>query len=416
MSQRFDVPGAQNLEMSVVGSVLYLYCDLSRSLGASSSGKSVLISSSSGNKPLGKSGAFIGFNVFTKSLDRRDLSTSGVGELRQKDFTAVGDGCQWRVEEDAKTLCVKIDFDAVTARAASSGKSMLLATTSGNKPIASSGLSCGLNCYYPTAGTFAVARLAEGAAPEDELQVGQSRSLEGGFTVTYAAVNKLTMEYTYRVEDMADGHVTSTPSFRLGDLTVVLSVAAVKAARARKETTGASTKVSPGQSTTTTTTSPHGGFLQEGSKEEKVRNVTATCTAAAGVQKKQASNEDADPDVAYDLVFTVDPTRRYGRSSSGKSLTVASTGGFQHVVDRDGRVVCRANLNSYRPAPPITDEEVARTVKKVLAAKPQADLAGLSFKDVLAEVMAGLGAGEAMKEGLRGRVKEEVAAFVKNLA
>ncbi|KPA85524.1 hypothetical protein ABB37_01798 [Leptomonas pyrrhocoris] len=399
MRQRFDFPGTQNLQMMVDNAVLYLYCDLSRSLGASTSGRSVLISSSSGNKPLGKSGAFLGFNVFTKSLEKRDLTNAGIGALLTDDFTAVGDGCQWRIEKDEKTLCVKIDFSKVTARAAASGKSMLLATTSGNRSIADSGLSCGLNCYYPTSETFTVAQLAEGASPADELHVGHCADLDGGFKVTYVAANKMTLQYTYRTEDMADGHVASMPAFRLKDLTVMLYVAAVKAARARTE----SVSMSPASLQSQGSTGAHGDFLKEDGKEDKVRNVVVACTPTSAAE-------------AYNLEFTFDPTKNYGRSSSGKSLTVASTGGFQRVVDREGRVVCRVSLNGYRPTPPVADDEIATAVEKVLSAKEEASLGELSFKDVLAEVMRELGAGEAMKEALRARVKGEVATYLKRVS
>ncbi|KPI85413.1 hypothetical protein ABL78_5538 [Leptomonas seymouri] len=403
MPQRFDISGAQNLQMMVDGTVLYLYCDLSENFNTSASGKSVLISSSGGNKPLGKSGALLGLNIFTKSLEKRDLSKAGIGVLCTKDFTAVGDGCHWRIEDDMKTLCVKIDFDKVKARAAASGKSILLATTSGNKPIASSGLSCGLNCYYPATGTFDVALLTEGASPEDGLRVGQSADLDGGFKVVYISANEMAIHYTYRKEDMADGHVASMPSFRLKDLTVTLYVAAVKAVRSRTESASAS----PAPLQSQGSAGAHGGFLKEDGKEDKVRNVVVACAPA---------DVDTAGSDAHTLELTFDPTQSYGRSSSGKSMTVAATGGFQRVVDREGRVICRVNLNAYRPAPSITNDEVAAAVKKVLSGKPKATLASLPFKDVLAEVMEEVGARETMKEALRATVKTEVAAYLKDMA
>lgn len=412
MSQRADLPGAQNLQMSVDKSILYLYCDLAKSVGPSSSGKTVLISSSSGNKPLGKSGAFLGFNIYTKSLESRNLTASGVGELRTDAFTAVGVGCQWRVEADGHTLCIKVDFGAVTPRAAASGKSMLLATTSGNKLIAKSGLSCGLNLYYPAAGTFTASRLMEGAAAGDELQVGQTATLDGGFVVHYAAANTLSVQFAFRPEEMADGHVASLPSFRLGDVTVALSIGAIKAARARTEKAGDSTpkKVSGGGG--------QGGFVLAEGKENKVCNVSVTCapaSASASTKKKEKREQDGEA-AAYDLVFTLDPTQQHKRTASGKSLTVASTAGFQRIADAAGNEVCRASLNAYRPAPPLTDDEIVAAVEAVLSAKPASDLPDLSFRDVLAEVMEALGVGETMKDSLRTTAKDAVTAFLKRAA
>lgn len=408
MASCYELPGTKNLQMSVDGAVLYLYCDLSKDLGPSSSGKSTLITSSSGNKPIGKSGAFLGLNIFTKSLDKRDLTAKGVGELQSADFTAVGDGCEWRIEEDAKTLRIKIDFAAVKPRPGASGKSILLATTCGNKPIASTGLICGLNCYHPAATAFDVTQLAAGAAPEDALQVGASVDLEGGFTVTYAAADKLSLQYRYLTADMADGHVASMPAFRLGDLTVALCVGAVKAARARTEKDASAAP--PSSDTRDVATNPHGQLLQAEDEDDKVRNVFVKCAADAD------ADTTATPADAYDLELTVDPTARLGRSSSGKSMTVASTGGYQRVVDAAGRVVCRVSLNAYVPAPPFTADEIAAAVETVLSAKEAATLSSLSFKDVLSEVMAEMGAAEAMKDSLRDKVKEKVGSFLKSQA
>ena len=44
-------------------------------------------------------------------------------------------------------LCIRIDFANVKGRTASSGKSILLATSGGIKPVGNTKIMCGLNCY-----------------------------------------------------------------------------------------------------------------------------------------------------------------------------------------------------------------------------------------------------------------------------
>lgn len=413
--------GAKNLRMMVVQSVLFLYCDLSKDCGASSSGKSVLISTSSGNKPLGKSSAFLGLNIFTKSLDKRDLSSTATEALRTTSFTDVGDGCQWRIEEDGVTLCIRVDFTTIQKRLGASGKSMLLATTGGNKPIGGTGLICGLNCYHPVDKAFDASQLAAGNGGEDEVQVGQTRPMEGGFAVSYTTPTEMHVTYTYRAEEMADGHTASLPACFVGDLKVTVFVCAPKAARARTEKTA--TKATEEDEKHAASSSPtpflsqasgpncSGDLSLERGKDSKVRNVTVTCTTAPA-QGEEAAASPGSHSGAYTIDLCFDPTLSFGRSLSGKWVTVASTGGFQRVVDAEDRAVCRFSLYAGRPAPPLSEAEITAAVRAVLAAKPKARLPSLSFKEVLTEVMSMLDLSEAMKETVKPKIKEAVMAFV----
>lgn len=423
MAQRRDVVGAKNLQMRVDGSVLFLYADLSTDCGASSSGKSVLISTSSGNKPIGKSGAFLGFNIFTKFIEKRDLSATATAALRASTFTEVGDGCQWRMEDGGTTLCVRIDFASVKKRLGASGKSMLLATTGGNKPIAATGLSCGLNCYHPADKPFDASQLAAGDAAEESLQVGQTRAMEGGFTVRYAADNALHVAFDFRAEDMADGHTATLPPCVVGDIKVAMYVAAPKASRTRTEPAVSSQRSSGGASTApsaagspsssqVTRTTSSGDLLLEDGRAEKVRNIAVTCTPVSTTESTRVP-PSSQPD-AYTIDIAFDPTLKLGYSASGKSVTVASTGGFQRAVDSQGRVVCRVSLNAYRPAAPLSDADVTATVKAVLGDKPKADLASLSFKAVLGEVSDTLGLNAAMQDTYKPKIKEAVVAFLRS--
>ncbi|KAG5474606.1 hypothetical protein LSCM4_03779 [Leishmania orientalis] len=425
MSERWDMTGAKNLQMTVAQSVLFLYCDLSKHCGESSSGKSVLISSSCGNKPLGKSGAFLGLNIFAKSLEKRELSSKATEALRSPSFTDVGEGCQWRIEEDDATLCIRIDFATVTKRLGASGKSMLLATTGGNKPIAGTGLMCGLNCYYPVGKTFDASQLAVGNTAEDVLQVGQAHSFEGGFCVLYTAPTEMHVTYTYCAEKMADGHTASLPACCVGDLKVAMFVSAPKAARARTEKT-TEKMTGEGQLSTTSSsltpslsqlspTNSSDFLLVESGMDKKVRNVTVTC-APVTAQSAQTPTSSGSRSDAYTIDLRFDPTQSFGRSSSGKCLLVATTGGFQRVVDAEDHIVCRLSLNAYRPAPPLSEEEITTAVQAVLATKPKAQLLSLSFKELLTEVVSVLGLSEPMKEAMKPKIKEAAVAFLQEAA
>lgn len=88
------LPGSKNVSMTVKNGVLQLWIDLNKDFGESSSGKSVVIASSCGNKPLGESNAFLGLNLFVKSLDARDLSSKGIDSLlTSSQFHDCGESC-----------------------------------------------------------------------------------------------------------------------------------------------------------------------------------------------------------------------------------------------------------------------------------------------------------------------------------
>ena len=55
--------GSRNVSAKVEGRILTLTIDLDASFGRSASGKSTIVASTGGNKPLGE-GTFIGLNVY----------------------------------------------------------------------------------------------------------------------------------------------------------------------------------------------------------------------------------------------------------------------------------------------------------------------------------------------------------------
>jgi len=56
----------QNAQLAVSGNILTITVDLSTSQGPSKSGKTIIIATSSGNKPIEGTDAVIGLNVYRK--------------------------------------------------------------------------------------------------------------------------------------------------------------------------------------------------------------------------------------------------------------------------------------------------------------------------------------------------------------
>ena len=64
MSERRN--SMENLDIKVKGNVLTITVDLSKQLGPSASGKSMVIASSRGNQPIPGTEAIAGINIYTK--------------------------------------------------------------------------------------------------------------------------------------------------------------------------------------------------------------------------------------------------------------------------------------------------------------------------------------------------------------
>lgn len=388
MSSKTSIVGAKNLQIEVDGSTLYLYCDLSKDFGISSSGKSTIISSSSGNKALGKSNAFIGLNIFTSNLERRDLTAEGVGALKSANYTELSSGFSWRIDEkDGVTLCIKIDFTAVTERLASSGKSKLLATTGGNKPIAATGLLCGLNCYYAATACFDVSKLSDSSDSQLDVKCGDIVDVGNGFQLHYKSSTDVTLSCTYDKESAGDGDTVALPPFRLKDLVISLLISPPKPKREKKE------------AATSSESSPSGdlpkhpsGFVVKSAEKSPIRNVTVVCTL---IEKGK-----------YNIAVSFDATLKLGWTSSGKSLTVASTGGFQLLADVNDAVVCRLNLNVYRPTAPLTATEMEEAARRVLNIRPKEEWPALSFKVVWQEASKQFNIADSQKDELKTAIQK----------
>lgn len=138
-------PNAKNIKALLhPNKRLSLFCDLSESQGQSASGKTIIISSTGGNKPIGASNAVLGLNVFCKTLESIDLSETTVAPFRT--LTEVGPGLEWQLL-DRRYLHLMMDFDNAAPKTTKSEKSTLLMSTTGIRRLGSTGVSVGLNCY-----------------------------------------------------------------------------------------------------------------------------------------------------------------------------------------------------------------------------------------------------------------------------
>eukprot|EP01062_Namystynia_karyoxenos_P016284 TRINITY_DN1593_c5_g1_i1.p1 TRINITY_DN1593_c5_g1~~TRINITY_DN1593_c5_g1_i1.p1 ORF type:complete len:424 (+),score=184.65 TRINITY_DN1593_c5_g1_i1:82-1272(+) len=135
------LPGAKNIMMGFEqgGKYLYLTVDASQNLGPSSTGKTTTVASTCGNRQIGQTNVFIGFNAFAKGdkpFDESDLDCM---------VTDAGKNLQWSREGSNVTL--KIDLTTEGEQKEGS-KNRMLATTSGNKKLGTTGIMFGLNVYH----------------------------------------------------------------------------------------------------------------------------------------------------------------------------------------------------------------------------------------------------------------------------
>eukprot|EP00796_Vickermania_ingenoplastis_P008386 gene8386-5874_t len=381
-----EVPNTKNLKVCMEGTSLFICCDLKQDCGPSSSGKTVVIASTCGNKPMGRSNAFLGLNLFVKGLDKRQLTPDAVADLKGETFTEMGSGCQWRIMSDGTTLCIKINFSDLVEKPATSGKSVLLATSSGNKPVGKTGILCGLNCYRPQGASLDLSRLSM----EDANSVGrgETREFPGGLKVTYVKGDpQVQMElFLKEVVGALDGEENASKvvsfAFSVDDVQVRLLV---------KLNGPKKLKVEP----------PAGGSGLCGG--DKLKNLS---------HKLLSVNQT---DVMY---LSFDPSQTLGPSASGKSISVSSSSGFQLVCGSSGEAICTLSINAYKPQTEatISAKDVHRAVSEVLDLVPKDEVPSLSFKSVVADVMEKLElsheAAERYKPLMKSVIKEVLSPTV----
>lgn len=388
------VDGWKNISLVTEGKTLFILSDLSKDFGVSSTGKSTIIATTSGGKPLGRSGASLGINLFVKDLQKRNLTPAAIAGLRRDEFQECGESCQWRMEADGVTLCVRIDFATAKERDASSGKTVLLATSSGFKPVGKTGVSFSLNCYRPKDAVFDPAKITEAA--EVAIAPGDAPvEVDGGYTIHYKSATVAVLSFRGNVEGFTQ--TVSLKDCRLDAVTTTLILMPPKAQRTKTEAGETKGAGAAAAAAAAGAVPREGGLLAAPS--EGVLNVKVTCTGA-------------QPNGGFTVTVTFDPSLKFGVSASGKSFIVATTAGFQSFGGSDGKVVGRLQFLAYSPAPRYPEEEVKAAVEKVLGRHSAEVLPTLTLRQVIPDVLEELGADKALKGVLKQTISDAVVGFL----
>ncbi|CUI14486.1 Hypothetical protein, putative, partial [Bodo saltans] len=282
------LPNAKNIKafLHPTSNRISLFCNLEENHGASSSGKTITIASSGGNKPLGSSNANIGLNVFCKNLESLDLSDKAIGALAN--LSEVTPGLEWQVVD--KHLHFLLDFDKTQPRVAKSEKSTLLMSSSGFKRVGATGISVNMNCYIKTGVTFNPEGLKTFA--EVPIQIPENVTVE-------VSEDGQSLLITADLSDVEVDGMTSIPSVSIGEgLTVNVHIK----------------KVSPSSSTAQAQKSP-----------SKASKKAATFVPVGDSTSVSVSGAGTD-----NVQFKLD-LQDLGFSSTGKTLLRASSKGFQQV-------------------------------------------------------------------------------------
>lgn len=133
LTERHRKLGMKNAEMSVVGNILTVTVDLSKEIGPSKSGKTIMIASSEGNKIIPGTGYRLGLNVYRTANSRQ-------GKGRVKSFKNL----EMNVEENVLTITVDLSQELGPSK---SGKTVIIASTEGNRLIFGRSEKIGMNVY-----------------------------------------------------------------------------------------------------------------------------------------------------------------------------------------------------------------------------------------------------------------------------
>jgi hypothetical protein len=271
--------------------VVSLFVDLSKDLGLSSTGKTTMVASSAGSRPLGGSGAVLGLNIFSKAT--RNLKA--IKELTGKQARC-GTGIMWEVLAP-HTLHIEMTL-TTPGKVSASGKTCLLATSSGNKPIGTTGITFGVNCFTKVGVDLNVERLAA---------------------------------LSSAVSELADGITLDNSDAKWSVLSFDLSSFKVNTP------TSINGSVPPG-ATVALTATLQSAVAAEGDEDEDAPEPQFSAVQETLNLESFASSRS--------LQLRFDRTLRFGESSSGKSIAIASSRGGKVI----GKV--KITLNAYTAAPP----------------------------------------------------------------
>jgi hypothetical protein len=131
--KRTQLSGAKNVEIEVTENVLTVTVDLSQDFGPSKSGKTTIVASTSGNKPIPGREERIGLNIYRQEGKRP-------AKGRRSEFKNV----TMAVEGDTLTLTTDLTKEFGPSK---SGRTIIVASTEGNQLVFGREEKIGLNIY-----------------------------------------------------------------------------------------------------------------------------------------------------------------------------------------------------------------------------------------------------------------------------
>ncbi|EKF38534.1 hypothetical protein MOQ_001258 [Trypanosoma cruzi marinkellei] len=376
LANAMPFPGGKNILVALEESKLYIYCDLSQDLGTTSSGKSILIATTGGSKPLGATNAFLGLNVFRNITEEPKLTDETTSKLHE--MKIMGYYCMWQVK--GHTLCMMIDFENVWGKVATTGNSVLLASSGGNKAVGKTGILCGLNCHVPLGKEFFMEKLST-IVNNDVVSVGDTVGLNEGFVVQVESETQVTLHCEYEYT-RATRRLAMLPVVIEGDISLIL-------------------------------------LLRFGDKklrsEEKAEQMKTEFAALSSKWKnlllRYGPNHNGNNGRGIvDFYLRFDPTQFSGRSFSGKSVTISSSGGWCSIGNE-----IFIMFNAHKPAPHLSHAEIRRAVQNVLESRRMEEITSLSLKKVVMLVVTALNLKGNSLVDVRGQVKEAVKEYMESL-
>ncbi|EAN85360.1 hypothetical protein C3747_10g241 [Trypanosoma cruzi] len=376
LANAIPFPGGKNILVALEESNLYIYCDLSQDLGRTSSGKNILIATTGGNKPLGATNAFLGLNVFCNITEGPKLTDETTSKLSEVEI--MGYYCMWQVK--GHTLCMMIDFENAWEKLATTGNSVVLASSGGNKAVGKTGILCGLNCHVPLGKKFLMEKLST-IVNNDFVSVGDTVELNEGFVVHVESETQVTLHCEYEYT-MATRRLAMPPVVIEGETSLILTLRFVD---------------------------------KKLRSEEKVEQMKTEFAVLSPKWKnlllRYGPNHNGNNSRGtVDFYLRFDPTQFIGRSFSGKSLTVSSSGGWCSIGNE-----IFIMFNAHKPAPHLSPAEIRSAVQNVLDSRRVEEITSLSLKKVEILVVTALNLKGSSLADVRGQVKEAVKAYMGSL-
>jgi hypothetical protein len=354
MSSAIGLPGCKNIALSInTDGDLLVVIDLKKEYGPSASGKTTIVASTAGSKDLGTSNVKLGINAYCKDLTLRNFSNL----QKYSTFNEFGFGIQWRVTSDSQA---EFRFNFSGSKPSSTGSTMIIATSGGNKQLGETGIFVGINCFITKERSFNKFGLNDAIAFSG-VENGQTKDINDAFAI--------------RFDDSSDGRM----------LTIIAKGSFAEANQPQRLT----------------------NFVVEGISISCSLRYRESCSSSEFVELEGGQNvwwcQKGD-----ELYLRAKLNAQGRLSSSRKSLVVASTfgkkivGGFELL-----------SLNIFRPAEKVDDSTLIDTVEGFLKSLPESSLLTTTIGSVYAAMQESLGCRD-FEKSQRQLLKEHVSQWMQS--